>query len=307
MSKTFTRRSFLETSGIAAAATLLSQTVPSLCSADTGASYKAPVSAHLWVYASAHPPKWDSTSDLERVFSDVKSAGYEGVEIMDINLKHDDAVEHFGRLIKKYDLPVTGSSFGAPMWDKSKHAEILADVTLVIDRLRELRGKTFGISVGDAKRVKTGAELDAQADVLREVLRLCTEARLEANLHNHTYEIVNDMHDLKETLARIPDVKLGPDFNWLVRAGEDPVHFINTFGQHITYCHIRDQYANGVWTEYLGQGTTNYQAIAAALKASNFRGRAAVELAFPDKFVPANPLAEDWKRSRVYVRETFGW
>jgi len=115
------------------------------------------------------------------------------------------------------------------------------------------------------------------------------------------------MHDLKGTLARIPDMKLGPDLNWLVRANVDPVAFIKTYGQQIVYLHIRDQYQNGVWTEYVGEGVTDFPAIAEALRSVNFRGRAAVELAFPDNYVPKYTLTEDWKRSKQYVQSVFGW
>jgi hypothetical protein len=57
----------------------------------------------------------------------------------------------------------------------------------------------------------------------------------------------------------------------------------------------------------VGQGVTDFHAIAEALKSVNFRGRAAVELAFPAQYVPKYALAEDWKRSREYVRTVFGW
>ncbi|MBC7722893.1 MAG: sugar phosphate isomerase/epimerase, partial [Pedobacter sp.] len=143
--------------------------------------------------------------------------------------------------------------------------------------------------------------------LLKKILVICSDNGIEANLHNHTYEVENAMHDLKGTLARIPDIKLGPDLNWLIRAGINPVHFINTYGKQIVYLHIRDQYANGKWTEYLGQGVTDFPAIAKALKAQDFKGNCAVELAFEKDFKPTNPLKEDWKLSRQYVKKTFGW
>ena len=39
--------------------------------------------------------------------------------------------------------------------------------------------------------------------------------------------------DVPGTLARIPDIKLGPDLNWLIRSGIDPVTFIKTYGHSI--------------------------------------------------------------------------
>jgi sugar phosphate isomerase/epimerase len=271
------------------------------------APFKAKISAHVWVYASKYPPDWDATPDLERIFSDLHQAGMDGVELMEVMLRHDDAVAHLTRLEQQYNLPVTGASYGAAMWDRSKHAEILPDVTLVVERLGKLNAKTLGISVGDAGHVKTQSELDAQADLLRKIQKICADHGIVPNLHNHTYEVANNLHDLKGTLARIPNIKLGPDLNWLIRGGVDPVWFIKTYGHQMVYMHIRDQYKDGTWTEYVGQGATDFPAIAAALRSVDFRGRAAIELAFENPFVPKNPLAEDWKLSVEYVRKTFGW
>ena len=300
-----TRRRFLRNSATCLAGSLLP--AEWIRSAFAAGNFKARISAHIWVYASAYPPKWDAYGEMERIFSDLHRAGLDGVELMEVNLRHDDAVDHLGALSKKYELPITGASYGAAMWDSSKHKEILEDVTLVVKRLGQLNGKTFGLSVGDAGHPKTEAELDAQAALLREIMKICNDSGVVANLHNHTYEVANDMHDLKGTLTRIPNIELGPDLNWLIRGGIDPVTFIKTYGRQIVYMHIRDQYADGTWTEYVGQGVTNFAAIADALRAVNFRGRAGIELAFPQNYVPKNPLAEDWKRSLDFVRTTFGW
>ncbi len=168
--------------------------------------------------------------------------------------------------------------------------------------MASLEAKTLGISVGDARRVKTESELDVQAQLLKKIHGRLRRFGVVLNLHNHTYEVGNGLHDLKGTLARIPDIKLGPDLNWLVRAGVDPVWFIKTYGHQMVYMHIRDQYQDGTWTEYVGQGVTDFPGIAAALRSVDFKGRAAIELAFPENFVPRNPLAEDWKKSRITLR-----
>lgn len=298
------RRRFLRNSATCLAASLLPAQWARTAFA---AAFKPAISAHIWVYASAYPPNWDAYRDMERIFSDLHQAGLDGVELMEVNLRHDDAVAHLGALSKKYSLPITGASYGAAMWDASKHNEILADVTTVVKRLGQLNGKTLGISVGDAQHPKTEAELDAQAALLKQIRKICHDSGIVANLHNHTYEVANNMHDLKGTLARIPDMPLGPDLNWLIRGGCDPVTFIKTYGRQIVYMHIRDQYADGTWTEYVGQGATDFHAIADALRSVNFHGRAGIELAFPNNYVPKNPLSDDWKRSVDYVRTTFGW
>lgn len=268
-----------------------------------------PINAHLWVYASKFPPNWDCTPILETVFSDLSYAGISGLELMEGQLRHNDSVKRINQLIKKHQLPVSGSSYGVGfnMWDKSQHKAIMEDIKIVVPRLGEVGGKTFGISVGGKDGIKTEAELDAQADLLKKIRVICKDNGIVANLHNHTYEVENNMHDLKGSLARIPDFKLGPDLNWLMRAGVDPVDFITTYGKQIEYLHIRDQYNDGTWTEYVGQGDTDFKAIAAALKAQGFSGQVAIELAFPNDFTPINELKQDWKMSREFIQKTFGW
>jgi sugar phosphate isomerase/epimerase len=266
---------------------------------------KVPVYAHLWVYASKYPPDWNCTPILDTVFSDLKYAGLEGVEVMEILLRQDDAVLRFNDLIHKYNLPVQGTSYYADMWDKDQQQKILDDVELVTERLHTIGGSMIGLTVGDAGHVKTEDELDAQAELLKKILVVCDKNKIAPNLHNHTFEVTNNLHDLKGTLKRIPDIKLGPDLNWLARAGVDPVWFIKTYHTQIVYMHIRDQYANGRWTEYVGEGVTDFSAISKTLKEINYKGKAAIELAFDDP--PKNPVREDWKISREYVRKVFGW
>jgi sugar phosphate isomerase/epimerase len=266
---------------------------------------KTKISAHLWVYASKFPPDWNSNPVLEQVFSDLAYAGYDGVELMDANLRVDSIVPEIQGFIKKYNLPVTGTSYGGAFWDKEKHDTILTDVEKVLSNLQKVGGTTFGISVGDARRIKTEAELDAQAELLKKVIVRCDHYGIVPNLHNHTYEVENELHDLKGTLARVPEIKLGLDLNWLIRGGVDPVWFIDTYGKNIIYLHIRDHDEKGVWTEAVGSGSTDFKEIAKALRRSKFSGSAAIELAFPNNFEPTMSLRENWKLSREYVRKTF--
>lgn len=305
MISSHSRRKFIKASACIAGATVLGNPFPEKLPGTEILNKKVTLSGHLWVYASKFPPDWDCTPILDQVFSDFKYAGLEGVEMMESNLRHADVVSRVGDLIQKYEIPVTGSSYYADMWDSSKQQEILEDVELVVERLHKLEGSTFGITVGDAGRMKTEAELDAQADLLKKILKVCDKHSIQANLHNHTFEVENNLYDLKGILQRVPDIKLGPDLNWLIRGGVDPVWFIHTYGDRIVYLHIRDQDTNGKWTEAVGEGVTDFQAIAKALRKVKFKGRAAIELAFESS--PVHDVKEDWKKSREYVRKVFGW
>jgi sugar phosphate isomerase/epimerase len=163
------------------------------------------------------------------------------------------------------------------------------------------------MSVGDAKRRKTPAELDAQAEMVKKLIRICERNKVAFNLHNHIYEVADGEYDLKNTLQRVPAVNLGPDLDWLRGAGVDPIDFIRRNGPRIDYCHLRDRDAKNVWTEALGEGTTDFAAIRKALDSVGFQGDVAIELAFPPDFKPQRPIREDLKISREYVRRTMGW
>ena len=226
---------------------------------------------------------------------------------MDRALRHDDAVAHIGNLSEQYSLPILGTSYEAPMWDRTRHPAILEDAEKVITRLAKLGGRTFGTSVGQAPKPKTPEQLDAQAEVLRKIIALCDTHHIVLNLHNHVYEVQDHEHDLQGTLARIPDVKLGPDLNWLIRAGEDPVDFIRRHADRIVFLHLRDQKADGKWSEALGEGNTDFQAIGRELHRIKFGGDAVIELAHEKGFELTRPLRDSWKMSREYVRTTLGY
>jgi sugar phosphate isomerase/epimerase len=274
-----------------------------------GATPSAPhilLGGHAWVYA-APQPGFDYTPVLEQIFADFKYARLEALELMDTALLREGAVERIGALSRRYSLPILGTSFGADLWDRSQHPAIREKARTVITRVAQLGGRTLGTSVGRAPAPKTPAQLDAQAEILREIMAFGQAHGVVLNLHNHTYEVENGMHDLEGTLARLPNVKLGPDLNWLVRAGVDPVEFIHRFGRQIVFMHIRDQKADGTWSEAVGEGSMDYPGIARALHAIPFRGDAVIELAHEKGFQLLRPLRDDWKISRDFVHKTLGF
>ncbi len=268
-------------------------------------SKKVLVGGHPWVYAATQP-NYDIYPVLDGIFADMRYAGLDGIELMHTALRYPDAVERIGALSKDHNLPVIGTSFGGAMWDRTKHEAVFEDARIVVTRLSRLGGRTFGTSVGRAPKTKTAAQLDAQAELLRRIMKLCGDNGVELNLHNHTYEVENDMHDLKGTLERIPEVKLGPDLNWLVRGGVDPATFIETYGRSIVFLHLRDQNVDGTWSEAMGEGDMDYVAIGNALRAVGFSGDAVIELAHERDFKPTRPLRDSLKMSRSYVRTTLG-
>jgi sugar phosphate isomerase/epimerase len=302
------RRAFVRSAFAAAAAASGICAVVRSAPADPPAkqSRKIVVGAHPWVYAATQP-NYDITPVLPGIFADMSYAGLDGIELMHTALRPADAVERIGELSRKHRLPIIGTSFGGTMCDRDKHNEVLEDAELVITRLAKLGGRTLGTSVGGAPKPKTEEQLDAQAELLKKIMALCATHGVELNLHNHTYEVENNEHDLRGTLKRIPDIKLGPDLNWLLRAAVDPVDFINRYGAKIVFLHVRDQKADGTWSEAVGEGAMDYPAIGRALRKVHFSGIAVIELAHERGFTLTRPLRDSLTMSREYMRKTLGF
>ncbi len=290
-----TRRQFLGSVAAAGAATRAH-----------GAARKPVVAAHLWVYA-APMPKNETYPILEQVFADMSWAGIEAVELMHGTFDFDDAVPKIRALSQQHRLPVIGMSYWADVWDRKQHPKIFEDAERRISRLSQVGGRILGMSVGDAKRRKTPEEFDAQAEGVKKFISICEKNKVAFNLHNHIYEVKDDEYDLKNTLKRVPNVKLGPDLDWLKGAGIDPVDFIRRYNKRIVYAHLRDRKADGVWSEAMGEGATDFPAIAKALKDVGFKGDVAIELAFPENFTPTRSVRESLRMSRELVRRVFGW
>lgn len=280
--------------------------LPAMASA-IGKKGSIPVGAHVWVYAR-HQPGYDVSPILPQIFSDVKYAGLDGVETMEHPLRNEATTKIIKELIEQYQLPLIGSSYGAQMWDRSKYNEILEDVENIMGNMAKVKARTFGVSVGHPPgRIKTEDELDAQADILKKLIAIGESKGIALNFHNHTYEVENNLFDLAGTLKRIPEIKLGPDLNWLLRANVDPVSFLKKYKDNIVFIHLRDQLASGKWPESIGEGNVNFKEIGNTLKTINFKGDIIIELAHEDGFEPTRPIKESLKMSRETIRKTMNY
>lgn len=298
------RNEFLKTLLGVAGVTALG--LPSIASSSSGKK-KLPVGAHVWVYAK-HQPGFDVSPILPQIFSDMKYAGLDGVETMEHPLRKNETTKIIAELIEQHQLPLIGTSYGADIWNRTKHSEILEDVENIMGNMKKLNARTFGTSVGrPSGRMKTEDELDAQAELLTKMIAIGKKNGIVLNLHNHTYEVENNLFDLSGTLKRIPDVKLGPDLNWLLRANVDPVEFLKKYSDNIVFMHLRDQLSNGKWPESLGEGNTDFKKIGDTLDEIKFHGDLIIELAHENGFQPTRPIRESLKMSREHIRGTMGF
>lgn len=300
------RRNFIRSTSLSLLALSVFQPGNSSSLTTVNNKKKIVVGAHVWIYAASQPG-FDVSPVLSQIFSDVSYAGFDGVETMEHPLRSQVYTKQIKELTEQYKIQLIGSSYSGEMWNKEKQNMIYEDVDKIFTNMASVGGKTFGVSVGEpSDRAKTEKEFDIQAALLKRLIALGEKKGIVLNLHNHTAEVENNMFDLRGTLKRIPDVNLGPDLNWLLRAGINPVDFLRQFRKRIVFLHLRDQLSNGKWPESIGEGNVNFKEIAEVLKEINFAGEAIIELAHEKGFVRTRPIRESLKMSRDYMKKTMG-
>lgn len=266
------------------------------------AQRKIRICAHVWAYAAGQP-NYDVYNILNKIFMDFREAGLEGIELMENSLLHSDSYEKVSRLSSKYDIPVIGSSFGANMYIKGERGRTIEDARKVITILEKLGGTNLGISTGDKDgSTKTSEDLDTQAEVLLKIKGMCEANGIVMNLHNHIYEVKDNEYELKENIRRIPDVKLGPDLNWLLRAGIDPFGFLLKYRERIAFMHVRDE-RQGRWVEFLGEGDFDLTEFRNVIDEIKFSGDMAIELAHEAGHKFVRSMGEDFKLSCQNLRK----
>jgi sugar phosphate isomerase/epimerase len=273
--------------------------------AASGQDRHIPVYAHIWLYAARMPDR-NPAPEIASILRDLRGSGVDGVEVMNQVIFTDESFRKLPELSKETELPITGSSWNANTWKAEEHDQILKDGRLLVDRLASLKARNLGMSVGNAGRRKTESEFDAQAAVLRKLIRMASDNGVQLNLHNHVYEVADGEYDLGNTLKRVPEAKLGPDIGWLVRAGVDPLDFIRRHSSRLVYFHIRNELPGGKWPEDLTEGIIDYAAVGRLLREIRFSGEVAIELAHENGFSPKRSNGENFARSRKWLKEKAG-
>ena len=65
------------------------------------------ICAHLYAYTAQQSGK-DTRELLDTVFSDLSTAGFDGVELMHTQIRSDDDARYVADLSERYGLPVIG-------------------------------------------------------------------------------------------------------------------------------------------------------------------------------------------------------
>ena len=154
---------------------------------------------------------------------------------------------------------------------------------------------------------KTDDELAVQARNLDRLGGGLQRMGLALAVHAHDKEMRSGAREWYYNLGHTDPAKVGIclDVHWLYRGGRDPLPMLRAAGGRIRDVHLRNS-RDGVWEEDLGPGDLDYAVIARALREAKFSGTYTVELAYEPRTVRTRSIEEDLRRSRAFVRRTFG-
>lgn len=153
-----------------------------------------------------------------------------------------------------------------------------------VDVLRDTPGRavkiaaTLGLKavyapfLEEAKRPMTADGWRAFGKTLNEIGKPIQDAGLIFGWHNHAFEFGGDSpHPLELMLEAGPDLTLEFDVAWCVVGGQDPLDWIDRYGDRISAAHIKDIAPEGEkadedgWAD-VGSGTMDWPVLMAALQ-----------------------------------------
>lgn len=139
----------------------------------------------------------------------------------------------------------------------------------------KMRG-VFGPHIGPDDRPTDAAGWTAFGERLAKIGAPYVAAGVAFGWHNHDFELVpteTGEMPLDLMMAAAPDLTLELDLGWVLRAGQDPVTWIEKYAGRIAAAHIKDIAPAGEnadedgWAD-VGHGVQNWAPIHAALQAA---------------------------------------
>jgi sugar phosphate isomerase/epimerase len=172
--------------------------------------------------------------DFQPIFDEVIEAGYDGVECRFTVFKQKDKLKSY---LQNHSLTIIGVHIGVRLL--FEEGELKRDLFDLIRDMKEFGIKNLLISGGKMEQIFRLADE-------------CAKENIQLLYHNHAFEF-DEEYRLFDEIANYPGVSLALDIGWLYRAGYQLEDFLDRYGKHIKYFHIKDTTKQDQWKE-LGNG-----------------------------------------------------
>jgi sugar phosphate isomerase/epimerase len=249
---------------------------------------------------------WD---DLDAVFGEVRAAGFQAVEgFLGDFFGSDERAERTRQLVTKHKIVLAGLYTGGKLYEEDAGRKAIASIVEMAKRAKSYPNLFIDVNPdplpGGAK--KTDEQLATQVRMLNELGRQLKAMGMQLVIHQHAPEIHFGAREHRYNVQHVDPAVVGfcIDTDWFKRGGEDPIALTKETGRKIKAIHLR-QGRDGVWTETLGPGDVDYEAIARYLKEIKFSGWLSLELAVEGKTKVTRGIVENHRLGREYLESVF--
>lgn len=157
---------------------------------------------------------------------------------------------------------------------------------------------------------KTDAQLRTQASAMNRLGQELAALKMTLAYHYHDIELRLAAREFHHMMAGTDprSVTLCLDAHWMYRgAGNSQVALfdvVELYGHRVSELHLR-QSQNGVWSETLGPGDIDYEALAQALERKRVKPHLVMEIAVETGTPKTLDPVEAHRRSAAYARQVF--
>lgn len=199
----------------------------------------------------------EAPNGIEAMLEKVSAMGYDQVELHTL---YDMQAKDLKKLLDKHSLSAPSMHRGFDL--------IKNDVDGAIADARALGLELVIVPWLDIKKYNTGKKWLAFSNEMNKIGKIMKKQGVQLGYHNHDFEFQpladgTVPFDVLLENTQPEYVALQMDLFWAIKAGKDPVSYIEAHPGRIVSCHVKDMTKEGEMTE-VGHGTIDFAAIFAA-------------------------------------------
>jgi inosose dehydratase len=219
-----------------------------------------------------------------QAIEDISAVGYPGIQLRANVLGEYPDPHALKDTLVKHNLTFVALSSGDASLDPAVETKMLQTHAAHAQYLQQAGGKYLQIIGTFAQKTYTASDYKREGMLLTEIGKRAADYGIKTGFHNHMGSIGQTPEQVDAILdATDPRyVKLELDTGHYLQGGGDPAEAIRKYHDRLLFLHLKDVESVATKSGYqfveLGQGRVNFVAIFDALRSTNFRGWAVVEL-----------------------------
>ena len=302
----FTRREFISRTCLSGAFIAVAGPLSSSQGAEVSANPTKPVVGSNVYGWGQYAQRENRALDIPEVLSALRDASYDYLEnFMDLN--NPEANQKFADQLKTKGLQPVSLYTGARLHEAGKADETVAKILAAAKVCQAAGFNVISCNADPIGREKTNEELKIQAAALEQLGQGLNKLGMKLGVHHHMPEMANHAREFHYNFRHTQpqDVGFCYDVHWVWKGGVMPLDALREYGDRVVTWHLR-QSREGVWWEDLDTGDVDYASVAEYVKSHDLPRRFSVELALENGTKITRTVVENHRRSREFVRKTFG-